>query len=402
MRLQKSSWSGMQFISATGPKMFGILAIVLGGLFPEAQNAVCATDEMDAIVASVRASELLYANREVRWREAYRNLRPHQTGGKDQGPQPIESSDLDGWCVCQDDMFFLECKGSRVVLGPESHRTQDAIHGRRGFDGSTTRLLERLRSYVGNISTGPLFDTRMLDPHTIPIRGVVAFPLSAYLAGISAIRAHPRGQDFDFLGSIYISRYDGQETIGGLKCERIIVNKEKPDNNGVRAPSAKRVFWLAVDRNYLPIKSEAYLFFYSKDIPIESCLLDDLREIAPGVWFPFKSTKSVMDQVELLERKTPVVAATTEWLVTDVSLSPKYENAFFRDVQFPDGTPVYEVSGKTITRSYVQGDKPVSSAPRTRRSSPRVGWLLLLNGVVISIVGCWIVARRVRRNIKTT
>src|SRR6202035_1152500 len=98
-------------------------------------------------------------------------------------------------------------------------------------------------------------------------------------------------------------------------------------------------------------------------------------------------------EVELLDRKKPVVAWRREWLVSEVDLNPKISVDFFRDVKFPDGTPVYRVSQseQKITASYVQGDKgpaviPASSPP------PKRGLLLwVINGAAAVAIVVWFV-----------
>ena len=54
-----------------------------------------------------------------------------------------------------------------------------------------------------------------------------------------------------------------------------------------RRPHSAWILWLAIDRNYLPIRQEAYTYHYSKSDPVGVGVAKDLREIAPGIWFPF-------------------------------------------------------------------------------------------------------------------
>ena len=353
-------------------------------------------DTLKAIIDNVRANEVLYQNINVRWHELYRQEHC-AVANQESVPQ---AQDLDCQSVSQGDLFFLNCEGTTV--GPPRKARQSKEHLRKAYDGKETRVLEMRENYVGNIVDGPAYDYHMFDPHTIPMRfRRTAVPLSTFLIGYDAIVAYPRATASDTIAGLHpVATYGGEERVGGLWCQKIISTEERrPGKHGEAVSvSGKRLFWLAIERNYLPVKEEAYNYYYSKDIPIEECVLDRLTEIKPGVWFPYRSTMTVLDEVELLDRKKPVVAWRREWLVSEVDLNPKFSVDFFRDVKFPDGTPVYRVSQseQKITASYVQGDKgpaviPASSPP------PKRGLLLwVINGAAaVAIVG-WFVMRRIR------
>jgi hypothetical protein len=355
-----------------------------------------ATLTRDTILANLRANEELYANREVRWRESFHaaaSSRRLSQGGR--ALVPVTDEQLECWCVVQDGKFFLECRGDSIS-GPQEKPQLHPIHVRRGFDRTQTRLLELAGAYVGNVIQGAAYDGRIFDPHGVVRRRVgwshVAFPLSVYLAGSVAIRADPRAVDYPSNGEQIVSRYDGDEEVRGLRCHRIVVDRRAPmpGKDSKIAPSDRIVMWLAIDRNDLPIKTDAYNLFYSGDIPIEQWTMDDLRQVAPGIWFPFRCKVDVLDQRELRRRKRAVVADTEEWVVSEASVNPKHDVSFFRDVSFPDGTPVYEITDHKITRSYIQGDKPLAAVISNNPKRAMRWWLVLVNVVAVLLMAAWI------------
>jgi hypothetical protein len=320
--------------------------------------ANAAPDEMvGAIIRNVADNEQLYDDIEVRWTETYSKPYYHPVH-KTHVPQ---ADRFEYRSIRQGGMFFLNKEGE-IVGPPEKPETVREAR-RKGFDGEVTRWLEFRAGNVGNIVAGPAHDWHIMHAHTIPLRWRrTAVPLATFLRGRDAILGHPRGQETDVpQGMSPTSSYDGEETINGLACHRIKVAHVRPDGESGSKVTAHRMLWLAVDRNYLPVKSEAFNYFYSRDMAIETSSMTDLREIADGVWFPYQSEISVFAELALLEKKESILSWRREYLVTDVSLSPLYDVDFFRDVQFPDGTPVYEIKAGEIVRSFVQGEKPLSS-----------------------------------------
>ena len=370
-----------------------VLAVVV--LAVDGAKTIKGEDTLNAIVENVRANELLYQNIDVRWHEAYRQ---EHCAVANQKTSP-QAQDLDCQSVSQGNLFFLNCEGTTV--GPPLQPRQSKEHLRKGFDGKETRVLELRENYVANIVDGPAYDYHMFDPHTIPMRfRRTAVPLSTFLSGYDAIVAYPKATPSDTIAGLHpVATYGGEDRFAGLRCQKIVSTEERrPGKHGEAVSiSGKRVFWLAIERNYLPVKSEAFSYYYSKHIAIEECVLDRLQEIKLGVWFPFRSTMTVLDEVELLDRKKPVVGWRREWVVNEVALNPKFGIDFFRDVKFPDGAPVYRVSvgDQKITASYVQGDKPPQVIPAASRP-PRRALLWALNGVTVILLVGWFVRRRLR------
>ncbi len=307
-------------------------------------------DRLQAILVNLRENEGFYDNVEVHWRETYRK-KYYPEVQKADIPQ---ASDIKGRWVVQNGMFYLNYEGKRT--GPPADPKQTGIHEKTGYDGELTRLLQLRHNYVGNIIKGPAYNYRGFYPHTIPLRWArTAVPLSTFLSGREAILAHPRGTKGDVASNLFpTASYGGEETLNGLRCHKITLDHVRNKGTSTERTTGRRAYWLAADRNYLPIKTESYNYFYSKDVPIEEAVLENLQEIQPGRWFPFTSSITVMDGITLRKENRPVVSWKREYTVTDVLLNPEYDVKFFQDVEFPDGAPVYEIEAGKIVRSYVK------------------------------------------------
>jgi hypothetical protein len=95
-----------------------------------------------------------------------------------------------------------------------------------------------------------------------------------------------------------------------------------------------------------------YTLRWSKDVPISDGVAEDLREIKPGVWFPFSIRVTAYNQYALKSLEKREVQWRERYDVQKVSLSPKYERDFFSSLFIPEGTEVEEVKdGKTVRRS---------------------------------------------------
>jgi hypothetical protein len=136
----------------------------------------------------------------------------------------------------------------------------------------------------------------------------------------------------------------------------------------------------------LPIKYEGYAIRYSKDLPIGVARASDFRELAPGIWLPFKMSRTTFDDTRLHAGES-VVAASLDYELEHATLEPRYDVSFFKDVPFPPGTLVHEVNAeRKITNSYV--------IPGIEAFN---WWYLLIATGVIVLVLFYLVKRKRRR-----
>lgn len=341
--------------------------------------AVCAELSLADIIENVRQSESLYADIEVVIQTTY-DYDAAADGVVD--PDIVVRSDSRTRYISQGQWFRVERLGRSKM---SNHGT--SLDRVRAFDGETTRVLEQ--NSIGNISRERLEDENFIRPHMLLIRNTRLFvPLSVYLSGHDAIRAHPNGRGWQTALTMEVS-YEGVESRHGLDCHKVVVVVL---NHG--EPHDSRVFWLAEARNYLPIEELAFTYRTSKDIPLGSATASDLREVAPGVWFPFDVLITTYDS-NLIEREGRQSLIWQErFVVEKVDLNPKYDRALFSQVEFPDGVAMYEVSHGEIKRSWRQGAVSADEQPAPGRALLK-WWILWVNVVLIGIalIGSQVVRR---------
>lgn len=132
------------------------------------------------------------------------------------------------------------------------------------------------------------------------------------------------------------NRYDiaylGAESRDGHDCEKLCIRLIR----GQKPPANEYFLWLAKDRNFLPIRAEWYDWHRDTKLPQSIALVDDLREVAPGLWFPFHAVHRnfIMDVDGRI-----FIAWSYESYVTNLGLAPAAPESLFQ-VNVPAGTPV--------------------------------------------------------------
>jgi hypothetical protein len=183
-------------------------------------------------------------------------------------------------------------------------------------------------------------------------------PFSVYLSGHKAVRAHA---DVPWIKNRTMRvKYQGEEEQSGLKCHKIVV--EILDRNSGE-PTSKGEYWLAEERNYLPIKKLSYYCFYSKTIPVFEAVVNDFVEISPGVWFPSDVEMIRFNQFTIGRDELQVLQWRERHKVESAKLDPKYERKFFTSVDFPEGTQMKEVVEGKIVRRWRQGSPNLPADP---------------------------------------
>ncbi len=348
-------------------------------------TAVRAEVTLEDIIENVRRSEALYENLDVVIHTEY-EIGDREPAQFDQGAEVLKSSSRVHY-VRQDGLFRLDRTGS-------SHDTERtlSLDRVRAYDGGTTRGVEGTK--VANIIQGRQDDKDLVRPHMLLLRNTLhcKAPLSVYLTGTEAMRSHP---DSHWEGDLSLrNTYLGEADFNGLRCHRVRITTHVPAG----PPDDSFELWLAEDRNYLPIRRFGFTFRYSENVPIGEGVVTALREIAPNIWFPTAAEMTVYDGIELQRSgRRDRVANRTTYAVEEVSLTPRYNLAYFRDVTIPDGTAVYEVTDGKITRSYREG---APGAPGGKPIAIRRGRWVVLRVVLFFVL--MIVARYVARRWRAT
>jgi len=335
------------------------------------------------IVENVRRNEALYDDIEVSLHQSYQSK--HATFSFSDGRQEITGEQKRIRHVTQKGMFRLERLGTNTVGVEAKQMTSDRV---RAFDGKSTRSFDQRAR--GNIVAGRSEDAEFVRPHMMLLRQPrwLHVPLSTFMEGHTAMAAHPNIQWEPEL--IMENTYQGEVEFQGMKCHKIwltTINKSKATAND------RWELWLAEERNYIPVRMFGYLFGWSKEIPVGEGTVNEIREIAPGIWFPYATRVVRYDDIVIQRENRQQESWREEHVVEEVSLDPKYDIEFFRNVDFPDGTAVYEVEDRKIVRSYVQGSPEAPGGPAGGSISRR-WWFLWANAAIVVVIAGLLVARK--------
>ncbi len=333
---------------------------------------------LEEVIENVRRNERLYRDVEVVMTSTY--------GIGDRKPgrdSVVVGRQLRTRYVSQGEWFRLEMEGTER----DSKQTisRDRI---RAFDGQMTRVLEQ--NVVGNISSGRVEDENFIRPHMFAIRHTrLPTSFSEYLSGHEAIQANPNAH-WDQNLAMQVT-YLGEDELEGLKCHKVHVNVVL--KSGAVEPHDGRTFWLAEERNYLPVKALAYTYRFSKEIPVAQSVVNDLREIEPGVWFPFDVTHTSYNKFAIQREGRQKLQWERRYVVERVKANPKYDREFFSIVEFPDGTAMYDVKDGKITRSWRQGAPEATGGPAAAEGFQR-WWILWANLAVVLLVAAIVIIRK--------
>jgi hypothetical protein len=156
--------------------------------------------------------------------------------------------------------------------------------------------------------------------------------------------------------------YVGEETVNDLQCAKL---RLRPLLGDEKEPQTQQVFflWLARDRNYLPVRWEWAELFWSDCIPTSAAYVDDLREAAPGIWFPYHVVETAYDTWNFDGTGSGQVLINwrRERQVDNLNLAPDVPDEVFTPA-VPSGTWVYvnDESGRNIGRFRQKGNGPAT------------------------------------------
>ncbi len=331
-----------------------------------------ADDRLQRVVENVRANEAIFQNIEAEVTQSYKL---NTNGATAPPPYAFKSASKKTRTVLQGRFVYFR-KDAQVVLVDNTTPPQNSI---MGYDGEYTR---RVDGQVANLIHAPYGHCELFRPHTwlLPTH-TVCFPLSLWLAGGKELQNHPGAGQYkdNWVQQVY---YEKEELVDGLHTVKLRgeTKERSGDLNSVW------FLWLAIDRNYLPVKTEGFGARYSKTLPLEVGRATDFREAAPGVWLPFHNSIVVYDEMKVAQNKV-AVANTRETTLTKVDLNPRYDISLFRDIPIPDGTLVYEVKDGKIFNKYTQGEE--TSPHWTARKPWRWWWLVGLIVGLLLLTGGW-------------
>jgi len=191
------------------------------------------------------------------------------------------------------------------------------------------------------------------------------------------------------------------EVLNHLRCHKILLRRP-PSNEG---SSERWELWLPEERNYIPCRVRYFTSDRPGSLPRGEGNVLDFLELKPGIWIPqvadltaFDTTVDERQSREPIADRGPKLRWKREFVLERAELNPTYSKAFFRDITFPKGAAVYEVSfDNKITRSYFVGAPGTlskgSSAGRTRL------WLLVAGNVCFATVVAVFLKSRKKRSL---
>ena len=228
------------------------------------------------------------------------------------------------------------------------------------FDGSTHRSLSKHISNEqekteqkqiqdrGQISDEYPSLTNFARPHMYLLsNGCPKVPLSTYLKGMQAVLSHPNPSYVAPGSTIKVQLLEDSE-FKGLKCKRILVDTIL--SNGTRHNGWE--LWLALDRNLLPVRNFSYTYRWSKEIPIAESIVDQWREVHPGIWFPIKIHTDRYNSFIVKREGKQTLSWRRQEHVTSVELDPQnLAEPTFTQLDFPKGISIYiEKDGQRTNR----------------------------------------------------
>jgi thiol-disulfide isomerase/thioredoxin len=320
-----------------------LLLLVQVGLRADDAGAAAEDKRMSAIIEALRAEEAKYREIEyvvkITTREADR-----QPPEIDPDLKSLETRHV----VLEGDRIYLRKYAHERVLATKTVREELSA-----YDGDRTRTV--VAGDCVNIHLGRFEHPAVHPAHSLPLaHHHVNFPLSTYLSGTEAIHAHPKYPRFvKESGSVYEFtkveiHFEGEEVVDGLRCVRLRVDHYYHSKD---VPFLQYL-WLATERNHFCVKEQlSWPKSMFGDLIVHEMHVNEMREVAPGLWFPTKLTVIEYDRQAMREAKKHVVGGRIEMIVDKVDLAPRYDVAFFRNIAIPDGLPVFTIKNRTLIGS---------------------------------------------------
>jgi hypothetical protein len=268
-----------------------------------------------ALVArAVAANEALYRDIDVTYRSEYRLAAPRHAAGL--AVRSVLAEDSDIRVVSQGPLH-------RVVA---TRRTDAGDGGRTtsvtasAFDGERTRT--RTGSATGSAAGAPPPPPEAHFPHLWASGPQFPrLPLSAVLTGGRPARPG----NTVALGLLAPAAVEGESCVV-VRCAAVWDGR----------PTGVEFYWLAVNKNYLPVRVERFDFFCSATHPAEVVTAGQFREVRPGVWVPYRVTRTAYDEAELRWNQRAAVGHVTTTTVTRAVLGPSHDRGFFQDLRADD------------------------------------------------------------------
>jgi hypothetical protein len=275
-----------------------VAAVVLAAVAARADDR--SDETLKQIVEHIRENERLYRNLEFTQTTRHEQASPPHPPGFVQRMWQVHD-------VRRNERFLLEVAEASVRDPARTEHT----HRLLTFDGTTMHFLGH-GSDENALTSGGM---RQLTaaPHTrLLLRTEDDLPLSQRLCEPATQVTHL-----------------GIGSLDGLECEKILLGKPRRPSDDILV---ERELWLAKDRNYLPIQVLTFELRHSTLVPCVVAVVEELREIERGVWFPWSAMYRRYDRLHL-ERTGEQRLGWRETIVTQsATLNPDHPDTYFSDI----------------------------------------------------------------------
>ena len=346
------------------------------------------------VIANVESNEQLYKDIEVIRNEVYQ-LAPDAVGVRD---NLITKQTRQRRSVTQGNMFYLRVSGGQDLVDKKSYMLSDLY----GYDGEVTRVVKASAPTKDDGKNRPIVNInhKKLNPCDIYVPHTWATSITTCITPLSVLlRGGKEFQNYPGNGvhknAAWTTALEGEEVVDGLRCVKLRLEVSDVFPNKV-IPNGRFFLWLAVDRNYLPYKADGIVLFENPDVVLSETRVKDFREISPGIWLPFEKEALGYDHIALrkeTDKTKRIVRNIHKETIELVKLDPKYDISFFRDIEIPAKSVVYEVDKGKIVDTYIQpGEPPAGFATRYR-------WWIAAVAAVVAVTGIylWWRVRRARK-----
>jgi thiol-disulfide isomerase/thioredoxin len=289
-----------------------------------------AATTLDTILTRLAAEEAKYDRLEVATTNRYRMLGIDAlpTAGMYTTDQTSERSVIVG-----NRLFYSEEHRTQLASGDSSSQTtRQAYDGRwvRGFSRFVPRANDPKAQLWATLSLHGPEDMQLLRAHTTVFRGD---------RNRQSLSASLRSGWFDIHNKYKMTvEYVGDEQAGGLHCHKIkctLPEKRRRGDNSF-------LVWLARDRNLIAVRHEWHEPARSDKLPTGINFVDDLREIGPGIWFPYRTVQFAFQSwggLGLCENR-PLLQWRRDIEVTSLKRNPMVDEKLFNEVEVPTGTTI--------------------------------------------------------------
>jgi hypothetical protein len=303
------------------------------------------------IVANVRASEELYKDIEIKQTYKYKQLPIRLTV-----PKMNMSSSGNTRAIFKNDMFYLSI--DETIKTIENEEFNSKLIG--AYDGKKSKYV--LDDWTGYEVPEKYKERRFyaIPPHNLLLKnlpGNIFADLSAILSGTVTLKTSPGAASQNV--KLELEKF---ESFCGSNCAVIKAVFWSDAFKGTLDLGQCTRFWLALDYNFLPVKIGHYSSRFG-DVPAQVGTVEEMKEIAPGLHYPFRSKFVCYNTLDGLKDNRFLPSSEYTFSTESVKLAPKYDKEFFSNaIKFSDDIRiVYMSQGKVI------GARPRSQASTTSR-----------------------------------